>query len=127
MKRINGCNLNEKHFSDQPACPFDDQHIRESLDTTLIFAAIEQNISWLLSGEAVLALKKNQQPEQLGIKNYFKTIKTLELYDVENIYVCEKSLMDFNLTQESLIIDVKVANFEQQRELISQQHQVVTL
>lgn len=107
--------------------PFDDQHIRESLDTTLIFAAIEQNISWLLSGEAVLALKKNQLPERLGIKNYFKTIKTLELYDVENIYVCEKSLMDFNLTQESLIIDVKVANFEQQRELISQQHQVVTL
>ena len=107
--------------------PLDDQQIRESLDTTLIFAAIEQNISWLLSGEAVLALKKNQQPEQLGIKNYFKTIKTLELYDVENIYVCEKSLMDFNLTQESLIIDVKVANFEQQRELISQQHQVVTL
>ena len=107
--------------------PFDDQHIRESLDTTLIFAAIEQNISWLLSGEAVLALKKNQLPERLGIKNYFKTIKTLELYDVENIYVCEKSLMDFNLTQESLIIDVKVANFEQQRELISQPHQVVTL
>jgi len=107
--------------------PFDDQHIRESLDTTLIFAAIEQNIGWLLSGEAVLALKKSQQPEQLGIKNYFKTIKTLELYDVENIYVCEKSLMDFNLSEDSLIIDVKVANFEQQRDLISQQHQVVTL
>tara|TARA_B100000929_G_scaffold288163_1_gene276118 strand:- start:1222 stop:1593 length:372 start_codon:yes stop_codon:yes gene_type:complete len=107
--------------------PFDDQHIRDSLDTTLIFAAIEQNISWLLSGEAVLALKKNQQPEQLGIKNYFKTIKTLELYDVENIYVCEKSLIDFNLTKDKLIIDVKVASFEQQRHLISQQDQVVTL
>ena len=107
--------------------PFDDQHMRESLDTTLIFAAIEQNISWLLSGDAVLALKKYQQPEVLGIKNYFKTIKTLELYDVENIYVCEKSLMDFNLTKDNLIIDVKVANFEQQRLLISQQHQVVTL
>ncbi|MFY8283697.1 sulfurtransferase complex subunit TusC [Pseudoalteromonas sp. SSMSWG5] len=107
--------------------PFDDQHIRDSLDTTLIFAAIEQNISWLLSSEAVLALKKNQQPEQLGIKNYFKTIKTLELYDVENIYVCEKSLIDFNLTKDKLIIDVKVASFEQQRHLISQQDQVVTL
>ncbi|AXV65113.1 sulfurtransferase complex subunit TusC [Pseudoalteromonas lipolytica] len=107
--------------------PFDDQHMRESLDTTLIFAAIEQNISWLLSGDAVLALKKHQKPEVLGIKNYFKTIKTLELYDVENIYVCEKSLMDFNLTKDNLIIDVKVANFEQQRLLISQQHQVVTL
>ncbi|UJX27010.1 sulfurtransferase complex subunit TusC [Pseudoalteromonas sp. CF6-2] len=107
--------------------PFDDQHIRESLDMALIFAAIDQNISWLLSADAVLALKKNQQPELLGIKNYFKMVKTLELYDVENIYVCEKSLMDFNLTKENLIIDVKVANFEQQRALITQQHQVVTL
>jgi len=35
--------------------------------------------------------------------------------------------MDFNLTKDNLIIDVKVANFEQQRLLISQQHQVVTL
>ena len=35
--------------------------------------------------------------------------------------------MDFNLSEDSLIIDVKVANFEQQRDLISQQHQVVTL
>ena len=107
--------------------PFDDLHIRDALDMTLIFAAVEQNISWLFSGPAVLALKKHQQPEHIGLKNYFKTIRTLEIYDVENIYVCEKSLMDFNLTIDTLMIDVKVANFEQQRALIAQQHQVVTL
>ena len=107
--------------------PFDDQHIREALDTTLIFAAIEQNISWLFSGPAVLALKAVQQPQTIGLKNYFKTIKTLELYDVENIYICEKSMVDYNLKPAELLLPVKVVNFEQQRQLIKQQQQVVTL
>lgn len=35
-----------------------------------------------------------------------------ELYDVENIYVCEKLLIDFNLIKDKLIIDVKVVSFE---------------
>ncbi|MGO2012669.1 MAG: sulfurtransferase complex subunit TusC [Pseudoalteromonas sp.] len=107
--------------------PFDDQHIREALDTTLIFAAIEQNISWLFSGSAVLALKAAQQPQTIGLKNHFKTIKTLELYDVENVYICEKSMIDHNLKQSELLLPVKVVSFEQQRQLLKQQQQVVTL
>lgn len=107
--------------------PFDDIHIREALDTTLIFAAIEQNISWLFSGAAVLTLKAEQQPQTTGLKNYFKTIKTLELYEVDNIYLCEKSMIDYNLKQSELLLPVKIVNFEQQRQLIKQQQQVVTL
>ncbi|WP_404340251.1 sulfurtransferase complex subunit TusC [Pseudoalteromonas mariniglutinosa] len=107
--------------------PFDEQHIREALDMTLIFAAIEQNISWLFSDAAVLALKAHQQPHIIGLKNYFKTIKTLELYDVDNIYVCEKSLLDYDLVPSDLLITVNVLNFQQQRQLIMQQQQVVTL
>ncbi|MDP2635757.1 MAG: sulfurtransferase complex subunit TusC [Pseudoalteromonas sp.] len=107
--------------------PFDDMHIRDALDMTLIFAAIEQNISWLFTGPAVLALKENQNPESLGLKNYFKSIKTLEIYDVENIYVCEKSLLDYNLSKNDLIINAKPLNFKAQSQLISAQQQVVNL
>ena len=107
--------------------PFDDLHIRDALDMTLIFAAVEQNISWLFSGPAVLALKKQQQPEQLGLKNYFKSIKTLEIYDVENIYVCEKSLLEYGLEKNNLLVAVKTLNYQQQHHLISQQQQIVTL
>lgn len=107
--------------------PFDDLHIRDALDMTLIFAAVEQNISWLFTGPAVLALKKQQQPEHAGLKNYFKSIKTLEIYDVENIYVCEKSLFEYGLDKNSLLIPVKALNYQQQHTLISQQQQIVTL
>jgi tRNA 2-thiouridine synthesizing protein C len=107
--------------------PFDDMHIRDALDMTLIFAAIEQNISWLFTGPAVLALKQNQSPETVGLKNYFKSIKTLEIYDVENIYVCEKSLIDYNLSKNDLIIDVITLDFKAQSQLISAQKQVINL
>ena len=107
--------------------PFDDMHIRDALDMTLIFAAVDQNISWLFSGPAVLALKKNQSPNSLGLKDFFKSIKTLEIYDVDNIYVCEKSLIDYGLSKNELLIEVKTVNFNAQKQLIQNQQHVVTL
>lgn len=107
--------------------PFDDLHIRDALDMTLIFAAVDQNINWLFSGPAVLALKKQQQPNMLGIKDFFKNIKTLEIYDVENIYVCEKSLLDYGLNKNDLLLDVQALNFDQQKALIKTQQHVVNL
>jgi tRNA 2-thiouridine synthesizing protein C len=107
--------------------PFDDLNIRDALDMTLIFAAVDQNISWLFSGAAVLALKKHQQPNNIGLKDFFKNIKTLEIYDVENIYVCEKSLLDYGLNKNDLLIDAKALNFSQQQILIKRQRHVVNL
>ena len=107
--------------------PFDDMHIRDALDMTLIFAAVDQNISWLFSGPAVLALKKNQKPNSLGIKDFFKNIKMLEIYDVENIYVCEKSLIDYGLSKSELLIEANIVNFNAQKQLIHNQQHVVTL
>lgn len=107
--------------------PFDDMHIRDALDMTLIFAAVDQNISWLFSGPAVLALKKNQSPTSLGIKDFFKNIRTLEIYDVENIYVCEKSLIEFGIKKSELLIEVKTVNFNAQKQLIKNQQHVITL
>ncbi|WP_372762000.1 sulfurtransferase complex subunit TusC [Pseudoalteromonas sp.] len=107
--------------------PFDDMYIRDALDMALIFAAVEQNISWLFSGPAVLTLKKQQQPNLVGIKDFYKNIKMLEIYDVENIYVCEKSLLDYGLSKHDLLIPAKALNFDQQQTLIAAQQQVVNL
>ncbi|WP_165735217.1 sulfurtransferase complex subunit TusC [Pseudoalteromonas sp. C8] len=107
--------------------PFDDLNIRDALDMTLIFAAVDQNVSWLFSGPAVLALKKHQQPNNIGLKDFFKNIKALEIYDVENIYVCEKSLLDYGLNKHDLLIEAKALNFSQQQTLIKAQQHVVNL
>jgi tRNA 2-thiouridine synthesizing protein C len=107
--------------------PFDNMHIRDALDMTLIFAAIDQSVSWLFQGPSVLALKSGQAPHEIGIKNFLKSIKTLEIYDVEHIYVCQSALDLYQLTSSDLSIDVKVVDSEQQRHLIEQQDHIVTL
>lgn len=107
--------------------PFDKQNIRESLDLCLIFAAVEQNISWLLTDSALFALLKDQKPHSLSLKDYFKTIKTLEIYEVEQVYVCESALKLYGLTLEDFSIDVKALSLTEQQSLISQQDHLVTL
>lgn len=108
--------------------PFDNMHLRESLDMTLIFAAIEQNISLLFQGPSVLSLKKGQSPESLKLKNYFKTFGTLSLYDVENVYVCAESLARYQLTLSDLSIDdITAVDKDAKLTLTKNQDFVVTL
>ncbi|TMO68040.1 sulfurtransferase complex subunit TusC [Pseudoalteromonas aurantia] len=107
--------------------PFDNMHTRDALDIALIFAAIDQNVSWLFQGPAVLALRSDQVPQEMGIKNFLKSIKMLEIYDIDQVYVCQSALDLYQLTLAELSIDVRIVNTEQQRQLIAQQDQIVTL
>ncbi|TMP25795.1 sulfurtransferase complex subunit TusC [Pseudoalteromonas rubra] len=107
--------------------PFDGAHIREGLDMALIFAALDQNISWLFKGPAVLALKQGNNASTLGIKNYFKQLKTLEIYDVEQVYVCAEAMKRFALTPDDLNIDAQLLSVDEQQVLLSQQSKVVSL
>jgi len=102
-------------------------HIRESLDTCLIFAAIEQNISWLFKDDAVLALKAGYNLSNSGLKDFFKSLKTLEIYDVEQVYVCAESLKKYAMTCDDLSIEVTPLSLEKQQSLISNQDHTVVL
>lgn len=107
--------------------PFLHQNGREALDTALIFAAIDQHVSVLFQGDAVLCLKPDQQPQAAQLKDYFKTLKTLDLYDVEHLYVCQQSLNDYQLNAESLSLAVTPLNASEIKTLIEQQEHIVTL
>ncbi|AOT08468.1 DsrE family protein [Pseudoalteromonas luteoviolacea] len=109
------------------AAPFDAQIIRDSLDMALIFAAVDQEVSWLFRGASVLALKTAQHPNQLGIKDFFKQLKTLEIYDIDRIFVCENALAEFSMSSEELTIDTETVNIKQQQALLKKQDHVVKL
>ena len=51
----------------------------------------------------------------------------LEIYDIDQVYVCQSALDLYQLTLAELSIDVHIVNTEQQRQLIAQQDQIVTL
>ncbi len=79
----------------------------ESLETVLIGAAFDQDVSVLFVDDGVFQLKKDQQPDALGMKNFSKTFRALEMYDVEKIYVEDESLSERGLSVDDLLIDVE--------------------
>lgn len=98
------------------AAPFSHNAGKDALDIALIMGSYEQELSLFFHDDGVWQLHKNQQPEKILQKNYLKTFSAFELYDIENIYVCESSLNERKLPSEFHIEAVKVLslpNFNQ--------------
>ncbi|MFC3032113.1 sulfurtransferase complex subunit TusC [Pseudoalteromonas fenneropenaei] len=106
--------------------PYSGASLKEALDMALIFAAVDAEVAWLFRGPALYALQGAQQPQVLGLKDQFKTMKTLEIYDVEQLYVCAESLLHYGLAEEQLALPVTALTSKQQAELIQQFDKVVT-
>ncbi len=107
--------------------PFDGLKCREALDTALIFAALDQKVSMLFQHDAVFCLKPDQSPEKVALKNFFKTLKTLELYDVEDIFVSEPCMKMRNISSENLLLDVTSLSHADIKKLYKQQDHLVSL
>jgi len=81
---------------------------KESLDAALIYGSYEQNIALFFQGEGVRQLIKNQKTEIVKVKNFLKTMAALEFYDIENIYVCKKSLIERGLIEDFHIENIQL-------------------
>ena len=55
----------------------------------------------------VLNLLDGQNPELLLQKDFIRTFKLLDLYDIEQRFVCADSLDQYNLNTEQLIISAE--------------------
>ena len=82
---------------------------REGLDALLAATAFcdEEEISVFFIDDGVLNLLDGQNPELLLQKDFIRTFKLLDLYDIEQRFVCTDSLDQYNLQTEQLIISAK--------------------
>jgi len=80
--------------------------VQEVLDVVLITAAFDQKVSLLLLDDAVFHLKNNQQANIVGTKDISAIYRSLELYDIETIYVEHESLIERGLSQDDLLLPV---------------------
>jgi len=80
--------------------------IPEIIDEVLITATFDQKVSVLLLDDAVFQLKKNQQANVINAKNLGAIYRSLELYDIENIYVEQESLFECGLDKNDLLIPI---------------------
>ncbi len=82
---------------------------REGLDALLAATAFcdEEEIGVFFIDEGVLNLLDGQNPELLLQKDFIRTFKLLDLYDIEQRFVCADSLYQYNLQTEQLIISAE--------------------
>ncbi len=82
---------------------------REGLDALLAATAFcdEEEIGVFFIGDGVLNVLDGQNPELLLQKDFIRTFKLLDLYDIEQRFVCADSLYQYNLQIEQLIISAE--------------------
>ncbi|CAM4015032.1 MULTISPECIES: sulfurtransferase complex subunit TusC [Aeromonas] len=80
---------------------------REGLDALLATSALTESLALFLIGDGVLQLVREQQPQAILQRHYAPTFKLLELYDIEEVYVCADSLAERGLTVDDLLIPVE--------------------
>ena len=82
---------------------------REGLDALLAATAFcdEEEIGVFFIDDGVLNLLDGQNPELLLQKDFIRTFKLLDLYDIEQRFVCADSLDQYNLKTEQLIISAE--------------------
>ncbi|MCO6561194.1 MAG: DsrE family protein, partial [Gilliamella sp.] len=67
----------------------------------------------------VFHLLPNQQPDRILMRDYIATLNMLELYDIDDVYVCESSLKSRKLIQISRNIPSKVINTQLLNQLLT--------
>ena len=81
----------------------------EGLDALLAATAFcdEEEIGVFFIDDGVLNLLDGQNPELLLQKDFIRTFKLLDLYDIEQRFICADSLDQYNLHAEQLIISAE--------------------
>ncbi len=97
----------------------------EALETVLIMAAYDQDISMTFIDDGVYVLKKGQDTSDIEIKGYMKTFTALDDYDVEKLYVDRQSLEERGLTEDDLIVDVVVLDSAEIGKLMAEQYAII--
>ena len=99
---------------------------RESLDLVLALSAFNESISVFFINDGVYQLVENKQVTVILQKDFQPMFKMLELYDVENVYVCEASLKARGLIPSDFLINVEVLDDQSLKQKLHQQDQLLS-
>ncbi len=97
---------------------------REALDTALALSTFN-HISVFFMGDGVFHLLPNQHPEDILMRDYIATFNMLELYDIEDVYVCKTSLDERDLSQITINIANQLIENKQLHQLLASQDAVL--
>lgn len=99
---------------------------REGLDALLATSAFTEDIKVFFVGDGVNQLRKGQQAQSILSRDYISAFKLMDLYDIEQVFVCEQSLQRYQLKAEDLLITTEVTPAAKITEALNQCHKVLT-
>ncbi|PCI53460.1 MAG: sulfurtransferase complex subunit TusC [Gammaproteobacteria bacterium] len=105
--------------------PYSSTAGKDALDIALIFGSFEQPTSLFFQGDGVWQLSQGQDGTIISVKDYLKTFAAFEFYDLENIYVCQQSLIQRGLTADFHIEQVQVLAQKEFAEKLAIHHTVL--
>lgn len=106
--------------------PYGTVYALESLETVLISAAFDQDVSVVFVDDGVFQLKKGQDTGGINMKNFSPTFRALDGYDVEKLYVEKESLDARGLTEDDLVVDVEVMDSAELCKIMAAQDVVIS-
>ncbi|WP_438863149.1 sulfurtransferase complex subunit TusC [Neptunicella sp.] len=90
--------------------PYSSTSAQESLDLAMVAGTFGQTVSLFFIDDGVFQLVNRQDAQLVGRKDFYKSFAALEFYDVEQLYVCEQSLIERNMSVDELNTDVVPLN-----------------
>ena len=106
--------------------PYGRIYALEMLETVLISAAFDQDVSVAFIDDGVFQLKKGHDTKAVNMKNFSPTYRALEGYGIEKLYVEKESLAARGLTAADLIVPVEVVDAAALAELMDQQDVIIS-
>ncbi len=101
-------------------------YAQESLEVVLVGAAFDQDVSVVFIDDGVYQIRKDQDTSAVGTKNFSKTFRALEMYDVEKLYVEKESMQARGMTEGDLNVPVEVKTSEEIGRLMEEQDVVLS-
>ncbi len=98
----------------------------EMLETVLISAAFDQDVSVVFVDDGVYQLKKGHDTKAINMKNFSPVYRALEGYGVEKIYVEKESMEARGLTPADFIVATEVVSAAELGSLMEQQDVVIS-
>ena len=98
----------------------------EGLEVVLITAAFDQDISMVFTDDGVYQLVKGADTKGIEVRDFSKTYRALDGYDIEKLFVDQKSMDARGLTEEDLIVDVTVLSVDEMANLMAEQDVVIS-
>lgn len=96
------------------------------MDALLAASAYCEDISVIFVGDGVYQLLAGQNTAEILTKDYAPMLKLFDLYDIEQVYVCQTSLEQRGLANADLVVAAERLSSDGLREQLQRASKILT-